>query len=156
MYTGATAKLKYYSDNYMSEIAYISNFSIDVSKEYLESITLGKNTKKAYPSYISWSASADGAVSFESKTSHKALYDAMINSQKITFYFYLDDDYDRLTALEGQGYIDSMSIGISAEDKGTISISVKGEGKLIIHTEKEKELLGYCSELFCRDEINIL
>ena len=130
MYTGLTAKLKINQDSTDAQVMYISNWSVEETRDIIEVTKLGSKAKEKKPSMYSWSASADGAVDFGTSSNQKALRDAMIAGTPISVTFYLDDTAE----FTGTAYIESMSVDISAEDKGNISISLNGEGELTLTT----------------------
>lgn len=130
MYTGLTAKLKINQDSTDAQVMYISNWSVEETRDIIEVTKLGSKAKEKKPSMYSWSASADGTVDFGTSSNQKALRDAMIAGTPISVTFYLDDTAE----FTGTAYIESMSVDISAEDKGNISISLNGEGELTLTT----------------------
>ena len=132
MYTGLTAKLeiKTGSEAAAATVAYISNWSVEETRDIIEVTKLGSKAKEKKPSLYSWSASAEGTVDFGSTTNHKAFKDAMIAGTPISVTFYLDET----VKFSGTAYIESMSVDISAEDKGNISISLNGDGELTLTT----------------------
>lgn len=132
MYTGLTAKLeiKTGAEAAAATVAYISNWSVEETRDIIEVTKLGSKAKEKKPSLYSWSASAEGTVDFGSTTNQKAFRDAMIAGTPISVTFYLDET----VKFSGTAYIESMSVDISAEDKGNISISLNGDGELTLTT----------------------
>ena len=132
MYTGLTAKLeiKTGSEAAAATVAYISNWSVEETRDIIEVTKLGSKAKEKKPSLYSWTASAEGTVDFGSTTNQKAFRDAMIAGTPISVTFYLDET----VKFSGTAYIESMSVDISAEDKGNISISLNGDGELTLTT----------------------
>ena len=154
MYTGLTGKLTI--DN--KPVAYISNWSVDSSVEIIEVAELGKATRQKAAGMRSWTASADGAVYFgdDGVTGHSALFKAMNEGATVKCDFYLYDSKDEKNnrqhyvpysgdttpppagtykdkpsvKFEGSGLIESLSVDLSSEDKGNISISISGCGDL--------------------------
>jgi predicted secreted protein len=126
MYTGLTGKVKIGKGS-ATEIAYISNWSVEDTVELIEISELGKRTKDKVAGMRGWSGSADGAIEFGGERGHKALFDAMHNGDKVVCEFYLNDT----TRFTGTGMIESLSIDLSAEDKGNISISISGTDELV-------------------------
>ena len=59
---------------------------------------------------------------------------AKYKGQKVLLEFYLNDaeSKGKSTYFSGEGYIESLSVDLSAEDKGNISISIKGTGSLAL------------------------
>ncbi len=133
MYTGLTAKLSYVTSEVKEEntvsaervIGYISNWSVEETRDTIEVTRLGQMEKEIKPSLYSWTASAEGAADF-SEGGQKELRSAMFEDKEITVKFYLDGE----TCLTGKAYVTSFSTDISAEDKGNVSISLTGTGKL--------------------------
>ena len=132
MYTGLTAKLeiKTGSESAAATVAYISNWSVEETRDIIEVTKLGSKAKEKKPSLYSWTASAEGTVDFGTSANQKAFRDAMLNGTSVTVTFYLDET----VKFSGTAYIESMSVDISAEDKGNISISLNGDGELTLST----------------------
>jgi len=128
MYTGLTGKVMIGTET----IAYISNWSVDMSRDVIEMTQMGSSAKIKRPSTRDWSASADGTVVFGTVVgagvNHRTLFNAMNaeNPVPINCQFFLNNE----TFLSGDGFIESLSIDLSAEDKGNISISIAGTGNL--------------------------
>jgi|AGTN01.1.fsa_nt_gi Phage major tail protein 2. len=129
-YTGLTAKLTV-GEN---EIAYISNWSIEETRDYIEVTKLNSQFKEKIPSLSSWTAKADGAVDFSTTSGQALIRDAMNNGTPVEVKFYLNYDVisTNHTYFTGSAYIDSLSFDISAEDKANISISLSGIGALTL------------------------
>ncbi len=126
-YTGLTASLKIGENK---PVAYISNWSVEETKDTIELTKLGVGYKEKIPSLYSWSASADGTADFTDTANQDTLRNAMINGTPVTVNFYLDSK----TYLTGTAIVESMSLDISAEDKGNISISLSGTDQLQLTT----------------------
>ncbi|MCL2177315.1 MAG: phage tail tube protein [Firmicutes bacterium] len=120
MYTGLTGKIKI-----DGEVAYISNWSVDTSREIIEVAELGKPYKKKVAGSASWSASADGTVVFGSGAdSHSKLFVAMNSGEPVECEFILNENAS--VKFTGKALIESLSVDLSAEDKGNISIALSG------------------------------
>ena len=120
---------------FSARIGYISGWSVEDKTEIIESTKVGQVHKEALPGFQSWSASADGAVVFEDNGGHEALFAAKHKGDKIILHFYLKDMETAGTVgkdvyFQGEGYIESLSVDLSAGDKGNISISIRGNGAL--------------------------
>lgn len=128
MYTGLTGKVKIGKGSAV-EIAYISNWSVEDSVELIEVSELGKRSKDKVAGLRGWTASADGAIEFgtDGTSGHKALFEAMHNGDKVLCEFHLNET----TKFSGTAMIESLSIDLSAEDKGNVSISLSGTDELI-------------------------
>lgn len=142
MYSGLTAKLSIVkgkdaqNKEILSDICYISNWSVEETRDIIEITKLGLKNKEKMPSLYSWSASADGTADF-ADDGQKQLRTAMKDGKLVNIKFYLDDGSTsgKIVYLTGEAYIESMSIDISAEDKGNISISLSGIGELDLPEE---------------------
>ena len=141
MYTGITGALKIANKlGIYSTIAHISGWSIEDNTEIISKTELGCDDKKAFAGYQSWSASADGAVVFNSAGTHETLITAKQLGTKVAIRFYLldselDNKNEKSTYFCGEGYIESISVNLSAEDKGNISISIVGDGPLALYVD---------------------
>lgn len=131
MYTGLTGKITVGG----KEVAYVSNWSVEDSVELIEITQLGKKTKDKIAGMCGWTASADGAIEFDGENSHEALFDAMHRGDRVACEFYLDTDIK----FGGNGMIESLSIDLSAEDKGNISISISGCDELVYPSKNKKK-----------------
>ena len=138
MYTGLTGALllrvKKNGQEHVQRVAYISGWSIEESTEIIETTKIGEVHKEGFAGMQSWSASADGAVVFEQEGNHQILFDLKKKGVKFSLQFFLDDKSisgsENSTYFVGDCYIESLSVDLSAEDKGNISIGVKGCGPL--------------------------
>lgn len=131
MYTGLTAKLEIKSGVESSAaVAYISNWSVEETRDIIEVTKLGSKAKEKKPSLYSWTASAEGTADFGVTSNQIKFREAMVNGTLVDVTFYLDET----VKFSGKAYIESMSVDISAEDKGNISISLNGDGELILTT----------------------
>jgi len=132
-YTGMTGKVMI-----DGEISYISNWSIDTSAEIIEISALGQRHKYKTAGQTDWSASADGTVYFGGAGSHKKLFEAMKDGKDVDCEFFLycpattGSSAPEAVKFSGKGYIESLSVDLSAEDKGNISISIAGCGELTL------------------------
>lgn len=124
MYTGLTAKLTIGENT----VGYISNWSVEETRDTIEVTQIGQKNKEIYPTLCYWTASAEGTADYASDGSQKALRDAMIGGQAVQVKFYLNEtDY-----FSGTAYVTAFSTDISAEDKGNVSISLTGSGALTL------------------------
>jgi len=128
MYTGVTGAVKI-GKGTAATVAYISNWSIEDSSDIIEITKLGSKYKEKAVGMQSWSASADGAVDF-TDGSQTALFAAKHNGDEVNCNFYLDTTANKEVFFTGKGFIESLSVDLSAEDKGNISISISGNGAL--------------------------
>ena len=139
MYTGLTGRVSFFDNVTEKTVGYISNWSIEDTADIIEFAQLGGDGYKIKKAGLqSWSASADGAVSFESGNNHDKLFELKSGRKEIKVRFYLSKDQtttEDQIYFEGYGFIESLSIDLSAEDKGNISISISGSS----HTDNNKE-----------------
>ena len=124
MYTGILGKISIDGN----DVAYISNWSVEDTADVIEVTKLGGAYKEKMVGQQSWSASADGAVDFAATSNQIALFTAKHGRTPVKCKFYLDTKTG--VFFEGDGYIESLSVDLSAEDKGNISISISGDGSL--------------------------
>ena len=129
MYTGLTGKIMIGVES-AAEVAYISNWSVEDTVELIDVPQLGERTKGKVAGLRGWTASADGALEFSSTSGHKALFDAMHKGDKVACEFYLESGTTPVK-FGGTGMIESLSVDLSAEDKGNISISISGIDELV-------------------------
>lgn len=136
MYTGITAHLeaKREGDTAAKSIGYISNFSIEETRDVVEVSRLGHFCKDKVAALYSWSASADGAAEFAAG-GQDDLREALKTGKKISVSFYLDSN----TYFTGDAIVESFSVDISAEDKANVSISLSGCGELLKSNEASHE-----------------
>lgn len=129
-YNGLTGKLTIADGANASAgapVAYISNWSVEETRDVTEVTQLGAKTKEVLPSLLYWSASAEGAADF-SDGAQQALRKAMVDGKPVAVRFYLDDS----TYLDGTAVVTAFSVSLSAEDKGGVSISLTGSGELTL------------------------
>lgn len=150
MYTGLTGALKITQEiggvcvQPPKTIAYISGWSIEDKTEVIETTRIDRTHKETLPGFQSWSASADGAIVFEDDNGQEDLFKTKYTGGKVQIEFYLLDNAiapdGNGTYFTGEGYIESLSVDLSAGDKGNISISIKGTGSLDLIVEGKKSV----------------
>ena len=116
-------------------LVHMTTWSVDASTAIDETAYFGgSETQEGFtektPGVKSWTASADGAADFGTDSGQQGLMEAWANSDVIMATFYLDAD----TGLQGEGYIESLTINHAADGKGEISIGVSGNGKPTLMT----------------------
>jgi len=124
LYTGVTGKISVKEGATETDILHMSSWTVDLSKEILESISFGKDYKEKVPSVKDWSASADGDADFATDSGQKKLFDAFEAGTRLTGFFYLDEN----TFLSGNCYVESLSVSHAADGKAQVSISLAGDG----------------------------
>lgn len=130
LYTGVTGKLSTkIGAATATDVAHISNWSVDLSREMLESVSFGGDGyKEKIPSIKDWTASSDGDADFATASGQKALLDAYEAGTVVEASFYLDTT----TFFKGDAYIESLSISHAADGKAEISISLSGSGGILL------------------------
>lgn len=135
MISGITARLMFKSGN----VAYITNWSIDNSRELIEVNSLGNIDKEVAPGVSDWTASAEGVLAFkdgvDETLGQAAIVKAMEDGELVSFNFVLDTKIvDNNTVpnyyFTGVAIIESVSISASVGELPNISISISGTSKL--------------------------
>lgn len=133
MYAGILGKITIAGN----DVAYISNWSVEDTADIIEVSKLGSKYKEKTVGQQSWSASADGAIEFADvngkNSGQEALFTAKHNRKSVTCKFYLTAETGNEVYFEGEGFIESLSVDLSAEDKGNVSVSISGSGELKLH-----------------------
>jgi len=165
MYTGITGSLwiehTYENIARFVKVGYVSGWNVEESTEVIEKRKVGQAYKEAYPAYQSWSAGAEGVVMFEKNiecaegeselNGYQMLFNAKHNGNAVKLLLFLNDEVTvsggKNTVFVGDGYIESLSVDLSAEGAANISISIKGSGLLDIFIDnispKTGRALGY-------------
>ena len=125
-YSGITASLNVGGSN----VAYISNFSVEETRDMVEISRFGQSYKEKRPALYSWTASADGTADFADALGQSVLRKAMLDGTKVDVKFYLDADNG--VYLSGSAFVESFSVEMSAEDQATVSISLSGTDALAL------------------------
>jgi len=126
LYTGVTGKIAVKKGTAAAvDIAHMSGWTVDLSREIIEVVSLGSDAKEKIAGIKDWTASFDGTADFATTSGQKDLMDAYDDGSELEASFYLDDD----TFLSGPCIIESLSISHAADGKADISISVAGNGK---------------------------
>lgn len=129
LYTGVTGKVSIkQGEATAKDLAHISNFTVDISREMVEVASLGSKYKEKVPGIMDWSASADGTADFATTSGQKDLFDAFDAGTELECSFYLTADL----FLVGTAFVESLSISTEAEGKADISISLAGTGGILL------------------------
>lgn len=126
-YTGLTASVKIGKDPSVQTLAYISGFSLSLSKDIIEIISFGAEYKEKIPAIKDWSASVDGTCAFVNGGTQKQLLDAFESGEAITVGIYLDET----TYFTGTGYVSSLDLEGAPDDAITISSEIAGSGAVV-------------------------
>ena len=129
LYQGVTGKISTKASAGGTEeyLAHMTSWNVDMSMAIDEQAFFGGSkaeegfTEKT-PGVKSWTASGDGAADFATTSGQNTLLQAYLDQEPLIFTFYLDEN----TGLQGEGYIESLSISHSADGKAEMSISVSG------------------------------
>lgn len=131
VYTGATAALSVLDENGVSKrVAYVSDFTIDLSSNSEDFNILGQLYQESIPTYNSWSASSSAKASFEND-GQRLLMRAYNNLDQIKCEFIVNNstNANEIIKFTGWAIIESLSIGVG-DSVSTFDISVKGSGDL--------------------------
>lgn len=134
MITGITAKLTFGNDK--KKVGYVTNWTVESSREMLEINTLGSVDKEILPSLSDWSASAEGVLAFsESDANQSALISELSAGNEIAFEFVLETISDGgveqiKSGFRSKALIESVTIDASAGELPGISISIVGTAPL--------------------------
>lgn len=127
-YTGLTASVKLGTGSTAETIAYISGVDLSLEKEIIEILAFGMQFKEKVPAVKDWSVSVEGTAAFTANGTQKKLYDAYENGTAVTLGIYLDEN----TYFEGTGYVSSLEISASPDDKISLSSEIAGSGATVL------------------------
>lgn len=128
-YTGLTASVKVGSGESAKTIAYISGVDLSLEKEIIEILAFGMKYKEKVPAIKDWSASIEGTVALAAEGTQKEFYDAFESGDPLTLGIYLDDK----NYFEGTGYVSSVEISASPDDKISLSSEIAGSGAVVLN-----------------------
>jgi len=129
LYSGVTGKLSIEKgEGPATDIVHMSSWSVEMTKDIIDTVSFGEDYKEKVPSIKDWSASADGSADFDAVGGQKDLVEAFESGEKLKSSFYLDED----TFFVGDCYIESLSIEHAADGKADISISLAGSKAVTI------------------------
>lgn len=127
-YTGLTASVKIGTGQTAKTIAYISGVDLSLEKEIIEILAFGMSYKEKVPAIKDWSSSIEGTVALAEGSTQKELYDAFESGDPVTLGVYLDDT----NYFEGTGYVSSVEISASPDDKISLSAEIAGSGAVVL------------------------
>lgn len=133
LYTGVTGYIKIGTAPSAKSLAHMSSWEVELSKDIIEVVSFGNSYKEKVPSIKDWSASAEGAVDFDTESGQKQLLDAFENGTLLTFGFGITDTI----FMEGTGYIESLTITDEADGNVSLSISVAGSNAITLTLPEE-------------------
>ena len=128
-FTGLTASVKLGANESATVLAYISVFSLSLSKDIIEILAFGMEYKEKVPAIKDWSASVDGTVALATGGSQEKLLTAFESGEPLTFGIYLSDT----VYFEGTGYVSSFEIEGAPDDAITLSCEIAGSGAVVSH-----------------------
>ena len=133
LYTGVTGYIKLGERASAKSLAHMSSWEVELSKDIIEVVSFGNDYKEKVPSIKDWSASAEGAVDFDTESGQKQLLDAFENGTLLTFGFGITETI----FMEGTGYIESLTITDEADGNVSLSISVAGSNAITLTLPEE-------------------
>lgn len=136
LYTGVTGYIKIGTGNDAVRVAHMSSWEVELSKDIIEVVSFGNTYKEKVPSIKDWSASADGAVDFDTDAGQRGLVEAFENGTLLTFGFGITEDI----FMEGTGYIESLTITDESDGNVTCSISVAGSNAITLNLPNNPSL----------------
>lgn len=107
-------------------IAYISEFSLDMSREIKEASFFRGKGKEKTAGIFDWSASCNGRAEFTDESGQKKLYEAFKNGDEVTLKLFMG----KKTYFSGKALIESLKVDNSAEGEYNIESSFAGTGEL--------------------------
>lgn len=131
VYTGATAALSVLDENGDAKrVAYVSDFTVDLSSNSEDFNVLGQLYQESIPTYNSWTASSSAKASFEND-GQRLLLQAYNNLDQIKCEFIVNNstNADEIIKFTGWAIIESLSVGVG-DSVSTFDISLKGSGDL--------------------------
>lgn len=131
-YTGLTACVKLGTGQSAKTIAYISGVDLSLEKEIIEILAFGMAYKEKVPAVKDWSASIEGTAALAEGGTQKEFYDAFESGDPLTLGIYLDDN----NYFEGTGYVSSVEISASPDDKISLSSEIAGSGAVVLSLSK--------------------
>lgn len=126
-FTGLTASVKIGADAEAKTIAYISGFSLSLSKDIIEILSFGMQYKEKVPAIKDWSASVDGTCALVNGGTQEMLLNAFESGDPITVGIYLNDT----TYFTGTGYVSSLDLEGAPDDAISISSEIAGSGAVV-------------------------
>lgn len=131
LYTGVTGYIKFGSGVANQDVAHMSTWEVELSKEIVEVVSFGRSYKEKVPSIKDWSASAEGAADFDAGAGQADLLEAFETGELLTFGFGITPEI----FIEGTGYIESLTISDEADGNVSVSISVAGSDAVVLTIE---------------------
>ena len=136
VYTGVSAAMKVRVGDSFKTVAYVTDFTLDLSSNSEDFNVLGQRYQESIPTYNNWTASVSSKASFENE-GQRALLKAYDQMDYVLVEFIINDavgtngdvDYSSLVKTTGYATIESMSIG-AGEGVTSFDCNLKGTGNL--------------------------
>ena len=136
VYTGVTAAMKVQVNGKLETVAYVTDFTLDLSSNTEDFNVLGQRYQNSIPTYNNWTANTSAKASFENK-GQIALLKAYQNMDYVLIEFIINSatdengliDVTSLVKATGYASIESLSIG-AGEGVTSFDCSLKGVGNL--------------------------
>jgi predicted secreted protein len=132
VFTGLTGRIAIATPpataSYTDYLVQINSWSIDDTRTIITATPFGSKYAEKYPAIADWSASADGNANFLVAGGHAKLKKAYDDAALIEVAFFLDETH----IYRGKGYIESFNVSFAADGLAEISISVAGNGPLVL------------------------
>lgn len=136
VYTGVTAAMKVKVGDKFETVAYVTDFTLDLSSNSEDFNVIGQRYQNSIPTYNNWTANTSAKASFENK-GQLALLQAYQNMDFVLIDFIINSavgangevDYTSIVKATGFATIESLSIG-AGEGVTSFDCSLKGAGNL--------------------------
>lgn len=136
VYTGVAAAMKVQVNGKFETVAYVTDFTLDLSSNTEDFNVLGQRYQNSIPTYNNWTANTSAKASFENK-GQLALLQAYQNMDYVLIEFIINSatdengDIDVSSLVKATGYASIESLSIGAGDGVTsFDCSLKGVGNL--------------------------
>lgn len=108
-------------------VAELSEWSLDVSQDLLESHSFGDDWKENIGGLREWSGSASGSWDMSDTNGQKALQDALLSTVATVS---LTLNVNASNAYSGDAYITSINVGAAVDGKVEVTFNFQGNGSL--------------------------
>jgi predicted secreted protein len=128
LYTGVTGFIKEGPSTASNTMVHMSSWEVELSRDMIEAVSFGDTYKEKVPAIKDWKAKAEGSADFASAVYQAALVTAFENGTLLVFGFGLSPT----SYFTGSGYVESLTIKTSADNKADISISIAGSSGIVL------------------------
>lgn len=108
------------------DIVYASGFTVSQERNIREVLRLNCDDKEKRGGLRDWTGSSNGKADFSPDGGQRELQTAYDNAEPVTVTFYLAPGVFK----RGQALIESLEVGLEADDDATMDISLSGTGRL--------------------------